>query len=174
MERKIDAAELAKKLGAELVGQIPELSPGPFGSARLPAIIAELKQYKDGTLLDLIDDYSSARLLRTERALQEVRKLLREERANLRAEGLPQEKIRVATAPLRSSLAELRNEMAYMRECLALERDLLTVIKPEGLYAWLKTPNPAFGGETPLQLISRRELVPLHQMVYILASGQPG
>jgi hypothetical protein len=39
---------------------------------------------------------------------------------------------------------------------------------------WLKSPNPAFDGLTPLQLVERGELDRIWRMVHELKSDQPG
>ncbi len=39
------------------------------------------------------------------------------------------------------------------------------------LAAWLKAPNPAFGGSQPLQVIERGEIDRLWRMIYFLESG---
>jgi hypothetical protein len=51
---------------------------------------------------------------------------------------------------------------------------LADVIEPERIGAWLKTPNPAFDGSTPLQVIERGESDRIWLMIYEFASGQPG
>ncbi len=44
---------------------------------------------------------------------------------------------------------------------------------PEQLAAWLKTPNQAFGGSQPLQVIERGEIDRIWRMIYFLESGSP-
>lgn len=44
---------------------------------------------------------------------------------------------------------------------------------PEQLAAWLKTPNKAFGGSQPLQVIERGEIDRIWRMIYFLESGSP-
>jgi transcriptional regulator with XRE-family HTH domain len=44
---------------------------------------------------------------------------------------------------------------------------------PEQLATWLKTPNKAFGGSQPLQVIERGEIDRLWRMIYFLESGSP-
>ena len=39
---------------------------------------------------------------------------------------------------------------------------------------WLKEPNPAFDGSTPLQVIERGETDRIWRMIYELQSGEPG
>ena len=51
---------------------------------------------------------------------------------------------------------------------------LARVIKPEQIGPWLKSPNPAFDGSTPLQVVERGELDRIWRMLYDLESGQPG
>ncbi len=51
----------------------------------------------------------------------------------------------------------------------ALER----LISPEAIGPWLKDPNPAFDGSTPLQVIERGETDRLWRMAHELESGEP-
>jgi hypothetical protein len=51
---------------------------------------------------------------------------------------------------------------------------LARVMKPEQVGHWLKSPNPAFDGSTPLQLVERGEMDRIWRMLYDLESGQPG
>ena len=51
----------------------------------------------------------------------------------------------------------------------ALER----LVSPEAIGPWLKEPNPAFDGSTPLQVIERGETDRIWRMVYELESGEP-
>ncbi len=44
---------------------------------------------------------------------------------------------------------------------------------PEQLATWLKTPNKAFGGSQPLQVIERGEVDRIWRMIYFLESGSP-
>jgi len=44
---------------------------------------------------------------------------------------------------------------------------------PEQLATWLKTPNSAFGGSQPLQVIERGEIDRIWRMIYFLESGSP-
>ncbi len=45
---------------------------------------------------------------------------------------------------------------------------------PEQLATWLKTPNKAFGGSQPLQVIERGEIDRVWRMIHFLESGSPG
>ncbi len=51
---------------------------------------------------------------------------------------------------------------------------LARLVSPERIGPWLKEPNPAFGGSTPLQVIERGEMDRLWRMIYELESGEPG
>ncbi|HXT11644.1 MAG TPA: hypothetical protein VN873_08775 [Candidatus Angelobacter sp.] len=52
----------------------------------------------------------------------------------------------------------------------ALER----FVPGESLGPWLKEPNPAFDGSTPLQVVERGEMDRIWRMLYELESGEPG
>jgi antitoxin Xre/MbcA/ParS-like protein len=45
------------------------------------------------------------------------------------------------------------------------------VIRESAIGEWLKTPNPAFGGLKPLEVIDRGESDRLWEMIYFLRSG---
>ena len=45
---------------------------------------------------------------------------------------------------------------------------------PEQLATWLKTPNRAFAGSQPLQVIERGEIDRVWRMIHFLESGTPG
>jgi hypothetical protein len=51
---------------------------------------------------------------------------------------------------------------------------LSRVMKLADVGHWLKTPNPAFDGSTPLQVVERGEIDRIWRMLYELESGQPG
>jgi hypothetical protein len=51
---------------------------------------------------------------------------------------------------------------------------LAKLVQPAAIGPWLETPNPAFGGLHPLQVIERGETDRLWRMIYELESGQPG
>ena len=51
---------------------------------------------------------------------------------------------------------------------------LSRVMVSEQIGPWLKSPNTAFGGCTPLQLVERGETDRIWRMLYDLESGQPG
>ena len=52
--------------------------------------------------------------------------------------------------------------------------DLARVMPSAQVDQWLKSPNSAFAGSTPLQLVERGELDRVWRMLYDLESGQPG
>ena len=51
---------------------------------------------------------------------------------------------------------------------------LARVMKPVQVGHWLKLPNAAFDGSTPLQVVERGELDRIWRMLFDLESGQPG
>lgn len=55
----------------------------------------------------------------------------------------------------------------------ALRLALAEVVDPGEIDAWLANPNPAFGGDSPVDLIRRNDTDPLWRMVYQLGSGSP-
>lgn len=55
-----------------------------------------------------------------------------------------------------------------------LFRALSEVVEPDSLGDWFVTPNEAFGGSKPLEVIERGEIDRLWEMVYRLRSGIPG
>ncbi|MBI5383311.1 MAG: DUF2384 domain-containing protein [Verrucomicrobia bacterium] len=61
-------------------------------------------------------------------------------------------------------LAELKRLFAALAQLVA----------KEAIGPWLKEPNPAFDGSTPLQVIERGEADRLWRMIYELESGEPG
>lgn len=51
---------------------------------------------------------------------------------------------------------------------------LSRVMEPVQVGRWLKQPNAAFDGSTPLQVVERGETDRIWRMLYDLESGQPG
>ena len=51
---------------------------------------------------------------------------------------------------------------------------LARVMEPVQIGRWLKAPNAAFDGSTPLQVVERGELDRIWRMLFDLESGQPG
>jgi DNA-binding transcriptional regulator YiaG len=65
---------------------------------------------------------------------------------------------------------------AIARKLIELERlakSLAEVMRQETIGTWLKTPNPAFDGLKPLEVIERGEIDRLWSMIYFLRSGVP-
>ena len=52
--------------------------------------------------------------------------------------------------------------------------ELEKLIAGEKIGPWLKEPNPAFDGSTPLQVVERGETDRIWRMLYELESGEPG
>jgi DNA-binding transcriptional regulator YiaG len=48
------------------------------------------------------------------------------------------------------------------------------LVSEEAIGPWLKEPNPAFDGSTPIQVIERGEIDRIWRMIYELESGEPG
>ena len=59
-------------------------------------------------------------------------------------------------------------EMDRLLDCLS------RVMQPAQIGQWLKSPNSAFDGSTPLQIVERGELDRIWRMLFDLESGQPG
>ncbi len=66
-------------------------------------------------------------------------------------------------------------EQARLRlaELDRLQRALARVVSQEALGNWLDTPNPAFDGLKPLEVIERGQVDRLWQMVFLVESGVP-
>ena len=58
-------------------------------------------------------------------------------------------------------------------ELLRLTNALAEVMKKESMGNWLQTPNEAFGGLKPLEVIDRGESDQIWSMIYFLRSGVP-
>lgn len=50
---------------------------------------------------------------------------------------------------------------------------LAEIMKRESIGPWLQTPNPAFDGLKPLEVIDRGEIDRIWAMIYYLRSGTP-
>jgi DNA-binding transcriptional regulator YiaG len=55
-----------------------------------------------------------------------------------------------------------------------LFEELEKFVAGENIGPWLKEPNPAFDGSTPLQVVERGETDRIWRMLYELGSGEPG
>jgi hypothetical protein len=66
-------------------------------------------------------------------------------------------------------------EQARLRltELERLQQALARVVSPSAIGDWLDTPNPAFDGLKPLEVIERGQVDRLWQMVFLLESGTP-
>ena len=51
---------------------------------------------------------------------------------------------------------------------------LSRLMKPKEVGHWLKEPNPAFDGSTPVQVIERGQIDRVWRMLYFIESGEPG
>lgn len=58
-----------------------------------------------------------------------------------------------------------------LRELERLTEALRGLFKPEGLGEWFDTPNPAFGGLKPIEVIERGETDRLWKMIFELKAG---
>jgi transcriptional regulator with XRE-family HTH domain len=61
-----------------------------------------------------------------------------------------------------------------IREIQRLQQRLAEVVQPEDIPGWLETPNDAFGGLKPLEVIERGEVDRLWNMIFYLESGVVG
>ncbi len=60
-----------------------------------------------------------------------------------------------------------------MREIARLHEALRTVMRQEFIGTWLDTPNPAFDGLKPVEVIERGEIDRVWRMVHEVGSGEP-
>jgi DNA-binding transcriptional regulator YiaG len=51
---------------------------------------------------------------------------------------------------------------------------LARLMQPKDVGRWLKEPNPAFEGSTPVQVIERGQMDRIWRMLYYAESGEPG
>jgi len=51
---------------------------------------------------------------------------------------------------------------------------LSRLMEPKQVGKWIKEPNPAFDGSSPLQVIERGQTDRLWRMLYFIESGEPG
>jgi DNA-binding transcriptional regulator YiaG len=61
-----------------------------------------------------------------------------------------------------------------LNELTRLFAALEKLVEPAAIGPWLKEPNPAFDGSTPVQVIERGDADRLWRMIYELESGEPG
>lgn len=55
----------------------------------------------------------------------------------------------------------------------SIELALGRVMRPEFVEPWLRTPNPAFEGRTPVEVIEDGEAERIRRMIHELESGTP-
>ena len=60
------------------------------------------------------------------------------------------------------------NEMDRLLDALA------RLMRPKEVGQWLKEPNPAFDGSSPVQVIERGQMDRIWRMLYYAESGEPG
>ena len=63
--------------------------------------------------------------------------------------------------------------MRRIKELDRFRERLAEVVRPEAIPAWLDTPNEAFDGLKPLEVIERGEIDRLWNMIFYLESGIP-
>ncbi len=63
--------------------------------------------------------------------------------------------------------------MRRIRETERFQARLAEVVRAEAIPQWLDTPNDAFDGLKPLEVIERGEIDRLWNMIYYLESGVP-
>ncbi len=68
------------------------------------------------------------------------------------------------SAPVRRALTEMDR----------LLDGLSRLMKPKEVGKWLKEPNAAFDGSTPVQVIERGQIDRVWRMLYFVESGEPG
>ena len=68
------------------------------------------------------------------------------------------------SAPVRRALVEMDR----------LLDSLSRLMKPKDVGRWLKEPNPALDGSTPVQVIERGQSDRIWRLLYYLESGEPG
>jgi hypothetical protein len=60
-----------------------------------------------------------------------------------------------------------------MSEMSRLWAALAEVVRPESIAPWLTSPNPTFGGRTPVEVLRRGESDRIRELIYHLESGMP-
>ena len=68
------------------------------------------------------------------------------------------------SAPVKRALVEMDR----------LLDNLSRLMKPKDVGRWLKEPNPALDGSTPVQVIERGQTDRIWRLLYFLESGEPG
>jgi hypothetical protein len=60
-----------------------------------------------------------------------------------------------------------------VKECRRFFDALADLMETDYVGEWIKTPNEAFDGSTPLQVIERGEIDRIWRMIYRLETGEP-
>ena len=63
--------------------------------------------------------------------------------------------------------------MSKQSDELSIRTRLAQLVKEEFIDVWLNTPNPKFNNQKPIDMIHKRDLKPLYEMLYRLESGTP-
>ena len=58
-----------------------------------------------------------------------------------------------------------------MKELVQFQMRLSNVVRAGAIAVWLETPNPAFDGLTPVEIVERGRIDQLWDMIYFLESG---
>ena len=106
---------------------------------------------------------SSARDIRTHLGLTQTRMA--------RLLGVSTRKMSELESPGSPPRPETRRRLT---EIDRLSQALGEIMDAADLGPWLDTPNDAFEGSTPLQLVERGEIDRLWQMIHTVRTGQPG
>lgn len=67
-----------------------------------------------------------------------------------------------------------QREQKALIEVKRLVSSLSEIMPANEVGKWLKTPNEAFGGFKPLELVDRGEVDRIYEMIYLLKAGIPG
>lgn len=92
--------------------------------------------------------------------------------ARRRNRGAAREKAAVEAVAGMAAVVAVVLMVPQFRE--AMWRLLARVMEPAQVGRWLKSPQPAFDGSTPLQVVERGEMDRIWHMLYDLRPGQPG
>jgi transcriptional regulator with XRE-family HTH domain len=76
-----------------------------------------------------------------------------------------------AVAGWESGAALSESGQRRIRELQRLYRRLATVVRPDAIPSWFDTPNAAFRGLKPLEVVERGEMDRLWEMIFYLESG---
>src|SRR5690606_41656392 len=68
----------------------------------------------------------------------------------------------------------LHDALPIYAEVARLYQALTELVEPVAIGPWFVTPNAAFGGLKPIEVIERGEIDRLWEMVYRLRAGMPG